>query len=109
MEAFARAVPVFGRGQVSTYILAGLGDTAAEILELCTRLVALGVYPFVVPFVPIGGTPLEQHPSPDPGFMRDVLRPLGRMLAAADLLGRDIKAGCGRCGACSSLSAYEAA
>src|SRR6266567_4427245 len=26
MEAFAAAVPVFGRGQVSTYILAGLGD-----------------------------------------------------------------------------------
>ena len=25
-EAFAAAVPVFGRGQVSTYILAGLGD-----------------------------------------------------------------------------------
>ena len=109
MEAFARAVPVFGRGQVSTYILAGLGDTAAEILDLCTRLVALGVYPFVVPFVPIVGTPLEHHPSPDPAFMRDILRPLGRMLATADLRGRDIKAGCGKCGACSSLSAYEAA
>ncbi len=26
-DAFAAAVPVFGRGQVSTYILAGLGDT----------------------------------------------------------------------------------
>ena len=109
IEGFAQAVPVFGRGQVSTYILAGLGDTAAEILELCARLVALGVYPFVVPFVPIGGTPLEHHPSPDPAFMREVLRPLGRMLATADLRGRDIKAGCGKCGACSSLSSYEAA
>ncbi len=109
MEGFAQAVPVFGRGQVSTYILAGLGDTAAEILDLCTRLIALGVYPFVVPFVPIGGTPLEHHPSPDPAFMREVLRPLGRMLATADLRGRDIKAGCGKCGACSSLPAYEAA
>ena len=29
LSAFAGAVPVFGRGQVSTYILAGLGDTAA--------------------------------------------------------------------------------
>jgi biotin synthase-related radical SAM superfamily protein len=27
MEAFRAAVPVFGRGQVSTYILAGLGDS----------------------------------------------------------------------------------
>ena len=31
-EAFAAAVPVFGRGQVSTYILAGLGDTQEAIL-----------------------------------------------------------------------------
>ena len=29
-DAFAAAVPVFGRGQVSTYILAGLGDTAGS-------------------------------------------------------------------------------
>src|SRR5712671_7682573 len=31
-EAFAAAVPVFGRGQVSTYILAGLGDAKEAIL-----------------------------------------------------------------------------
>src|SRR5208282_2500256 len=29
-DAFAAAVPVFGRGQVSTYILAGLGDSVEE-------------------------------------------------------------------------------
>ena len=97
LDAYAAAVGVFGRGQVSTYILAGLGDTREEILSMCERLVALGVYPFVVPFVPISGTPLEDHPAPDPGWM----------LAAAGLRSGDIKAGCGKCGACSSLSAYE--
>jgi radical SAM protein (TIGR04043 family) len=109
MTAFADAVPVFGRGQVSTYILAGLGDTADEILALCARLVSLGVYPFVVPFVPISGTPLEAHPAPSPEFMRAVLAPLGRMLREARLLSHEMKAGCGRCGACSTLSRYEAA
>ncbi len=64
LEAFADAVDVFGRGQVSTYLLAGLGDTVDDTLALCERLVALGVYPFVVPFVPISGTPLERHPRP---------------------------------------------
>jgi len=108
LEAFAQAVPVFGRGQVSTYILAGLGDSAADILSLSETLIGLGVYPFVVPFVPIGGTPLENHPAPSPEFMRSVLGPLGRMLRAARLRSSDIKAGCGRCGACSSLSGYEA-
>ena len=109
LEAFAAAVPVFGRGQVSTYLLAGLGDTAAEILSLADTLIRLGVYPFVVPFVPIGGTPLADHAAPTPAFMRAVLGPLGRMLREARLHSADIKAGCGRCGACSSLSGYEVA
>ena len=65
-DAFAAAVPVFGRGQVSTYILAGLGDPPDAILATAERLIALGVYPFVVPFVPISGTPLESHPSAPP-------------------------------------------
>ena len=107
MAAFADAVAVFGRGQVSTYILAGLGDSASAILETSERLIALGVYPFVVPFVPVGGTPLAEHPPPDAAFMRSILQPLGRMLAEAGLRAGDIKAGCGRCGACSSLSTYE--
>ncbi len=106
-DAFAAAVAVFGRGQVSTYILAGLGDSAAAIAAACDRLIALGVYPFVVPFVPIAGTPLESHPAPPAAFMRPLLRDLGGKLAAAGMTARDLKAGCGRCGACSSLSAYE--
>ncbi len=106
-SAFDAAVQVFGHGQVSTYILAGLGDTAEEILRICEKLVAIGVYPFVVPFVPIAGTPLEDHPSPSPAFMKTVLSPLADLLASGGLRSSDIKAGCGRCGACSSLSTYE--
>jgi radical SAM protein (TIGR04043 family) len=105
--AFAAAVPVFGRGQVSTYILAGLGDTKEAILETSEKLISLGVYPFVVPFVPISGTPLESHPPPQPAFMHEILRPLAQMLRAAGLRATDIKAGCGKCGACSALSTYE--
>ena len=107
LESFAAAVDVFGRGQVSSYILAGLGDTREDILAMCETLLVLGVYPFVVPFVPISGTPLEDHPAPSPEFMRSVLQPLGGMVSEANLRSSDIKAGCGKCGACSSLSVYE--
>ena len=107
LESFEAAVGVFGRGQVSTYILAGLGDTREAILSIAETLVALGVYPFVVPFVPISGTPLEDHPAPSPEFMKAVLEPLGAMVSAGGLRSADIKAGCGKCGACSSLSVYE--
>lgn len=107
MTAFVDAVKVFGWGQVSTYILAGLGDTREAILEMCERLVAVGVYPFVVPFAPNSGTPLENHPAPDASFMRSLLNPLGHMLVEHGLQSANIKAGCGRCGACSSLAAFE--
>ncbi|VFU10617.1 Radical SAM protein [Methylocella tundrae] len=107
VSAFQAAVPVFGRGQVSTYILAGLGDAKEAILAICEKLVAIGVYPFVAPFVPISGTPLESHPTPDPQFMHEILRPLAAMLVAAGMQSEKVKAGCSKCGACSALSAYE--
>ncbi len=106
-EAFAAAVPVFGRGQVSTYILAGLGDGVAEILDVCDRLARLGVYPFVAPFVPISGTPLESSSPARPEFMHAIFGPLSRMLASNGLRAVDVKAGCSRCGACSALATYE--
>jgi radical SAM protein (TIGR04043 family) len=109
LEAFAAAVKVFGRGQVSTYILAGLGDTREEILDMCERVAELGVYPFVVPFVPIAGTPLERAASPEPRFMQELLSDVAELLARKRLRSTDIKAGCGRCGACSSLRLREAA
>lgn len=107
LRAFEAAVGVFGRGQVSTYILAGLGDCDEAILATCRTLIALGVYPFVVPFVPLIGTPLADHPAPDAARMRGLLQPLGRMLIEGGLKSADIKAGCGKCGACSALASYE--
>jgi radical SAM protein (TIGR04043 family) len=106
-RAFAHAVKVFGRGQVSTYILAGLGDSPEAILEVCREIVALGVYPFVVPFVPIGGTPLQHHPPPEPSMVEHLLGKLSVLLHESGMKSTDVKAGCARCGACSSLRARE--
>jgi len=107
MTAFEAAVPVFGRGQVSTYILAGLGDTRETLVGISERLIALGVYPFIVPFIPISGTPLEDHASPSAEFMASILEPLAKMLRAGGLAAEDVKAGCAKCGACSALSTFE--
>ncbi|MEO1131471.1 MAG: MSMEG_0568 family radical SAM protein [Cyanobacteria bacterium J06639_1] len=107
MQAFAAAVKVFGWGQVSTYILAGLGDSLEEIEEMSARLIEIGVYPFVVPFVPIAGTPLETHPAPDSDFMFEVYQAVGKRLQAAGMTSADVNAGCAKCGACSALSNFE--
>ncbi len=108
LEAFEQAVAVFGRGQVSTYLLAGLGDSASALIAMSERLIALGVYPFVVPFVPIAGTPLEAHPAPSTDFMVEVYTAVGERLRASDLRSEAMAAGCAKCGACSALSLFEA-
>lgn len=107
-EAFEAAVQVFGWGQVSTYLLAGLGDSLDTLVEASQRLIDLGVYPFVVPFVPISDTPLANHPAPNSEFMFALYQQVGAMLKQAGMSSADINAGCAKCGACSALSTFEA-
>lgn len=106
-EAFGAAVKVFGWGQVNTYLLAGLGDSLETLLDVCDRLIQIGVYPFVVPFVPITDTPLANHPAPKSEFMITLYERVGAMLKQAKMSSEDIKAGCAKCGACSALSSFE--
>jgi radical SAM protein (TIGR04043 family) len=106
--AFEQAVSVFGRGQVSTYLLAGLGDSAESLIECSNKLIGLGVYPFVVPFVPISGTPLEHHPAPSTDFMVEIYSAVAARLRESDISSEAMAAGCAKCGACSALSLFEA-
>ena len=106
-EAFEAAVAVFGRGQVSTYLLAGLGDSLETLVDSAASLIRIGVYPFVVPFVPISGTPLANQPSPSSEFMYELYQQVGALLQQGNLSSKDIKAGCAKCGACSALSTFE--
>lgn len=105
--AFEQAVAVFGRGQVSTYLLAGLGDSAESLIQCSNKLIGLGVYPFVVPFVPISGTPLEHHPAPSTDFMVEIYSAVAARLRDSDISSEAMAAGCAKCGACSALSLFE--
>src|SRR5262249_32890760 len=71
-EAYKRAVEIFGRNQVSSYVIVGFGESEESIIEGCRRLAEMGVYPFVVPLRPIIGTPLAQASTPDQALMRRI-------------------------------------
>ena len=109
MRASRVAVAVFGRGQVSTYLIAGLGDAPESLVAMAGTLVGLGVYPFIVPFVPIAGTPMADRPPPPAAMMDGLYRAIGRLVRSSGVTSAGMKAGCGRCGACSALASYEAA
>jgi radical SAM protein (TIGR04043 family) len=102
-----RAVEVFGRGAVTTYVLLGMGEDPALIEAGCRRATELGVYPFVVPLRPVPGTLMADAPAPDPDYVASIYRTVSAMIADAGLDHTTAKAGCARCQACSGLSAWE--
>ena len=55
--AWERAVALFGEGQVSTYVILGMGEDPELTVDGCRRAIDMGVYPFVVPLRPVAGQP----------------------------------------------------
>lgn len=108
--AWREAVRVFGRNRVSTYLLVGLGEDADELVAGARKLIAMGVYPFVVPFRPLEGTlaMADGAMAPDPLVVEGITRRVAEALAAAGMRGADQGAGCAACGACSALQAAGA-
>ncbi|MCT9078680.1 MSMEG_0568 family radical SAM protein [Streptomyces fulvoviolaceus] len=103
--AWDEAVRVFGPNRVSTYLLVGLGEDADELIAGAGELIDRGVYPFVVPFRPMGGTLAARDGAgaPDADLLRYVTEGVAAKLRAAGMSGADQKAGCAACGACSVL------
>jgi len=107
-EAWAEAVRTFGANQVSTYLLVGLGEDPDALVRGAEQLIELGVYPFVVPYRPLGGSlanDVDGVPAPPASVLVDVTTRVARALRAAGMSGADQSAGCAACGACSVLGA----
>jgi radical SAM protein (TIGR04043 family) len=106
-QAFERAVDVFGPNQVSSFIIAGLGESPQSIIEGSRRLVQMGVYPLVLPLRSIPGSGMEEVSPPPWETMLPIYQEVSRALRAGGLSWQRSKAGCVRCGACSALPAFE--
>jgi len=105
-EAWREAVRVFGRNQVSTYLLVGLGEDPEELISGARELIDMGVYPFVVPFRPHPGTlavDIDKAGAPDSATVEKVSREVAASLRMAGMAGADQRAGCAACGACGVL------
>ena len=106
-QVWQDGVEVFGPGQVSSYLLMGLGETQQSLLEGCERLAGLGVYPYLVPFRPIPGTMLASRKTMDPEQAKDIYRQAALILEEHRLHWTSVKAGCVRCRGCSALPDYQ--
>jgi radical SAM protein (TIGR04043 family) len=106
-RAWERGVEVFGKGQISTYVILGMGEDPALTVEGCRRAIDLGVYPFVVPLRPVPGSLMEEVLPPAPDYVESVYRQVAPYLASRGLGSWEVHAGCARCQACSAMAAFE--
>jgi radical SAM protein (TIGR04043 family) len=104
--AWREAVRVFGRNQVSTYLIVGMGEDPDEFVESTRELIKMGVYPFVVPFRPLRGTlatDVDKVLPPSGILLENLSRRVADLLIDAGMLASGQTAGCAACGACSVL------
>ncbi|UCE15734.1 MAG: MSMEG_0568 family radical SAM protein [Candidatus Bathyarchaeota archaeon] len=102
-EAWKWSVELFGEEQVSSFIIAGLGESDESILRGAEELARIGVIPYLIPFRPIVGTEFEDKSPPSPKRMISLYKQIAEILRTYGLNPSRSKAGCVYCGACSAI------
>jgi radical SAM protein (TIGR04043 family) len=98
IEAWKHSVAIFGASQVSSFVIAGLGERDESIIEGSKLLAEIGVYP---------GSLLEKEMPPSPDRMRHLYEVVADILHDTGVSWKKCKAGCVRCRACSALADFE--
>jgi len=69
-KALKEAVKIFGKNNVTTHLIAGLGETEEEFVRMIQTCVDLGVYPALFAFTPLPGTALSDRQPPPIEYYR---------------------------------------
>jgi len=107
LDAWRKAVLIFGRNQVSSFLIAGIGDDIKGIIKSAEIMAEIGVYPYVLPLRPVPGTKLERYKPPSPAEMIEIYEKVSEIIRYNNLCSKRSKAGCVRCGACSAITEFE--
>lgn len=108
-QTWERAVEVFGEGQVTTYVILGMGEDPDVTVEGCRRAIDMGVYPFVVPLRPVAGSLMQDVLPPDAAYTDRIYRRVLSYLTLRGMNSGTARAGCARCQACSGMRTLEPA
>ncbi|OUJ18227.1 Biotin synthase-related protein radical SAM superfamily [Methanonatronarchaeum thermophilum] len=100
------AVEIFGENQVSSFMIAGIGETDESILTGIKELSNRGCVPFLTPLHPLPGSHFEKRHPPKTDRMNKLYKKASEILKENNIRPRENKAGCVRCGSCTALYEY---
>lgn len=113
LETWKRAIELFGKGNVTTFVLYGMGEDEEITLSRSTDVAKMGVLPIITPIRPSQGSQMANFvPSYVGNLDRAVsfFEKLGMILFSSGLNPQETLAGCSRCGACTPIQeAYDSA
>ena len=105
------AVDLFGRGNVSTFILHGLGEELDSTLELVNELAEIGVLSVVTPIRPAKDSQLGDYNPQYIGRLEESVqfyKNIGHILFNHKINPNETRAGCHSCGGCTPIQeAYD--
>ena len=101
------AIDIFGKNQVSSYILTGFGESTSDFLEDIEKIISIGVIPYITPVRSIPGK--KDLPITNFKDLIEIYRKSAVLMKQYGVNPLENRAGCVRCGGCSAIKeAYKA-
>jgi radical SAM protein (TIGR04043 family) len=95
------ALEIFGKNQVSTFILTGFEDQTEDFFSELEKIVSLGIIPFITPVRSIPG--MKDMPTTTYNILLDTYIRAANLMKEYGVNPLENKAGCVRCGGCSAI------
>ncbi|MFW9970000.1 MAG: radical SAM protein [Candidatus Odinarchaeota archaeon] len=95
------ALEVFGKNQVSSYILTGFGESKDDFIKKIENVISIGVIPYITPVRSIPGK--KDLPTMNSRELLDIYRESAKLMKDYDVNPLENRAGCVKCGGCSAI------
>jgi radical SAM protein (TIGR04043 family) len=101
------AIEIFGKNQVSSYILTGFGESKRDFIKDVEKVILMGVIPYITPVRSIPGKkdlPITYYKD-----LIEIYKESAKLMKQYGVNPLENRAGCVRCGGCSAIKeAYQA-
>ncbi len=105
-ENWTHAIDIFGKNQVESFILTGLGESPNELIKDLEKIISVGVIPFITPVRTIPGK--TNFPKMEVSTLVKIYRETAKLMKRSGVNPLEHKAGCVKCGGCSAITeAYK--